>query len=366
MTLLLVSVIGSGIFAKLDTSEEQHVPDGDFIFEYSEDYSLSDTDSFGETGHPDGDVQVQITAVQTSTNLNAEGVTVVVAQSENSWAHQQTPYNVGESVATGDEISVWGEYGDTVMVVWRGISQSDLLGRFTVPGSDSHPEPDAGCSWIDSNHSPGGDLTIDDMVVECDLSSYNVNNLKIKNGGAVIGEIQVDGNIDITDGATYEGDVETLNGGKLTLDSQSQINGDAVVTGGADIYQGSTIDGNLDAGSDVNADGSSRIEGWIKTPGNIDIGGSGPATIVGKITADGNVNIHSGSTVQADVESTNSGSVTLTDGTVLGSIATEGDVDVDSSSVDGDAYLDGSWSCDSSDVSGDDCSSYSPKEYNEY
>lgn len=129
---------------------------------------------------------------------------------------------------------------------------------------------------MESQLAPGPDyedpLTIDDRVVECDLDQYNVTKLEIINDGAVIGEVEADGDIDIRGGATYEG----------------------------------------------------------------------------------------------DVHSTNSGSITMTDSTTLGAVATGGDVDVDGSTVQNHVYEDNGFSCDSSEINGQNCGSYTPEDYGDY
>ncbi|PSQ47294.1 hypothetical protein BRD19_10135 [Halobacteriales archaeon SW_7_65_23] len=89
-------------------------------------------------------------------------------------------------------------------------------------------------------------------------------------------------------------------------------------------------------------------------------------TVGGKITTEGNVNVEGGSTVEGDIESTNSGTIDVTDGTVLGALATQEDVDVDSSDIQGHVYEDNGFSCSSSTINGQNCGSYAPQDYDDY
>jgi len=118
---------------------------------------------------------------------------------------------------------------------------------------------------------------------------------------------------------------------------------------------------------DVQAD-DSYIGGDIRTDGTVDVSASaGNATTVGgSIVAMGNIDVSDGSTAQGDLHSTNGGSITMTNGTALGDVATQEDVDVEDSVVGGNVYEDNGFSCDSSTIDGKSCGAYTPKDYDDY
>lgn len=376
VTVVLVGVAATGVFGTI-TGGGATAPEVDLAFWYSEAYDQQETDSFGTIGVTSADGITEITIETTQEAVEAEQLFLVVAGTENSWGHHQTQYSLDEAIDTGDKLQVWAERGEEIQVVWRAADDdsSAILDSFSVPRIDEqspYPTPDVGCPWVESQLGPppySGDLTIDGIVVECDLDAYDVHKLEIINDGAVIGEVEADGDIDVRDGATYDGDVVMESGGNdIDLDDGSEINGDVDAAGGVALDAGSRIEGNVDAEDDVDVDGNSRVGGTIETNGNVKLNeeGSGAVTVEGAVTAAGNVDIYDGSTVQGDVHSTNSGSITLTDSTVLGAVATGEDVDVDGSTVQHHVYEDNGFSCTSSQINGQSCSPYSPKDYGEY
>jgi flagellin-like protein len=365
-------------------------PQGDLSFSYTEEYGASETDSFGRTGDAGGDGQTTIVVETVSKDIEAEQLAVIVGDSRINWAHNQTEYEVGDSIDSGDEVSVWTERGDEIMIVWEGSTQSAVLGRLSVPEYEStadspdpdsngeseddspFPSPDEDCSWVENQLGPPpyeGDLTIDGIIVECDLDQYNVKKLEIVNDGGVIGETEADGDIDMRDGTTWDGSVVMLSSGNdIDLDDGSKINGNVDASGNVALDAGSEVSGDVDATGDVDVDGNSQIGGGIDATGDVNLNekGTGSVTVGDTLEAGGDVDIYDGSTVQGDVESTTGGSVTLTDSTVLGAVATGGNVDVDDSTVETHIYQNNGLSCDSSVINGDNCGDYTSKSYDEY
>jgi cytoskeletal protein CcmA (bactofilin family)/Mg-chelatase subunit ChlD len=237
-----------------------------------------------------------------------------------------------------------------------------------------------GCGWVDAR-TPG-DVTVDGIVVECNLDGSDVHNLEIKNDGVVIGEIEADGNIDMYGGTTRSGDAASLNGGdvnlsegsiingalsasgNVNLDDSSHIHGDVTADGTVSVDSESGITGDVDTTGDVYVSDGSHIEGRIDADGDIDLGTG--VTVGGKITAAGDIDISDDSTVETDVESTDNGSITVSNAAVQGNIATGGDVDIASSTVDNHVYQGAGFSCQSSMVNGLNCSEYTPKSYEAY
>lgn len=376
ITVLLGILAATGVFSQLDPYGVSE-PQVETAYFYTEDQEVTELDSFGLSGNAYGDGWATIQIESAADAVNAEQLTIEVGGTAYSWANYNTPYNVGDQVGVGDTINVWAERGDTILITWETADgeESFVLGSYTIPeagpdiGGGGVPDADKDCDWVEDQLGPSpysGDLTIDGIVVECDLDAYDVQKLVIKNKGAVIGEVEADGDIDITDGATYNGDVVMLSGGNdVDIDSGSEITGNINADGGVALDASSKVNGDVTATDDVDVDGNSQIGGSISTGGNVKLNeeGSGGVTVGGSIAADGNVDIYTGSTVDGDVESTNSGSITLTDSTVLGYVATNEDVDLDGSTVGDDVYENNGFSCASSTIDGTSCSSYTPKNY---
>lgn len=375
ITVLLGILAATGVFSQLDPYGVSE-PQVETAYFYTEDHEATELDSFGMSGNAYGDGWTTIEIESAANALNAEQLTVEVGGTSYSWANYNTPYNVGDNVGVGDSINVWAERGDTVLITWESPDgeESFILGSYTIPEvgpaiSGGVPDPDEDCEWVEDQLGPpgsSGDLTIDGIVVECDLDAWDVQKLVIKNKGAVIGEVEADGDIDITDGATYNGNVEMLSGGNdVDIDDGSEITGNVNAQGGVALDASSKVNGDVIATGDVDVDGNSQIGGSIDTDGNVKLneGGSGGVTVGGSVDADGDIDIYTGSTVDGDVESTNSGSITLTDSTVLGYVATNEDVDLDGSTVGDDVYEDNGFSCDSSTIDGTACGSYTTKSY---
>jgi len=389
ITVLLGILAATGVFSQLDPYGVSE-PQVETAYFYTEDHEASELDSFGLSGNAYGDGWATIQRESAANALNAEQLTIEVGGTSYSWANKKTPYNVGDKVGVGDSINVWAERGDTVLITWETADgeESFVLGSYTIPeaGPDSSgggvPDADEDCEWVENQLGPApysGDLTVDGIVVECDLDAYDVTNLDIVNNGAVIGEIETDEDVTVDNGATYDGDI-VADGDDVDLSSGSTVNGDVFARGDVSLDTGSSIDGTVDADGQVNVDGSSRIKNDVTADGDVDIndqsevsgaidttGGinvDDSSVVTGAVTVEGEVQINGGSTVQNDVESTNDGDISVTSSTVLGYVATDGEeVNVDDSTIQDDVYKGEDFSCVSSTIAGDDCSAYTPKNY---
>lgn len=377
ITILITVVAASGVFSQLGPYNANE-PQVDVGYYYSEEYEETELDSFGLVGLADEHGKARITIESTAETINADQLSIIVDNTEYSWANHNTRFGVRDNVNTGDSIEIWVERGDDILLKWRSEDgeSSFILGSYTIPdlmpGNAQIPAPDEDCSWVENQLGPppySGDLTIDGIIVECDLDAYDVHKLVIKNGGGVIGEVEADGDIDISDGSTWEGDVEMLSGGNdVDIDDGSDINGDVIANGGVALDAGSRVQGGVFADNDVDVDGNSVIGGGIDTDGNVKLNeqGSGGVTVGDKITAGGDIDVGQDSTVQGDIESDNSGSITVASATVLGDVATQQDVDLDDSTVGQDVFEDNGFSCSNSVISGQSCSSYTTKDYSDY
>ena len=398
ITVVLAAAVAPFVFGAVQESESP--PNAQISFAYDEGAKSDATDSFARTkaaAGADGFVVINVESVPGG--MDADQLFLQTSNSTRPWLHRHTQYSFGDTVRTGESLTRWAERGEEIRVIWEseGSDSSYTIGLFTVPEVDDvtlggPPAPTHGCSWVKSqlSNSSGtftGDLTIDNKVVECDLTppTFEIDNLKIENGGAVIGEIDVFNDINVEDGATYKGDVKmnhTGSGDDVDLTDGSEINGDVIADGNVDIDDGTTVDGDVsadgvvsidnggtvfgivDAEGDVDVDSNSLIEGGIVTTGNVDL--TSDVTVGDKVEAEGDIDVSGGSTVEGDIESTNSGTITTTSGTVLGALATQEDVDVDSSDIQGHVYEDNGFSCSSSTINGQNCGPYTPQDYDDY
>ena len=381
ITVVLAAAVAPFVFGAVQESESP--PNAQISFAYDEGAKSDATDSFARTkaaAGADGFVVINVESVPGG--MDADQLFLQTSNSTRPWLHGHTQYSFGDTVRTGGSLTRWAERGEEIRVIWEseGSDSSYTIGLFTVPDVDDvtlggPPTPTHNCSWVESQLGSGppftGDLKIDGIVVECDLvrPRYKIQKFEIKNDGALIGEVEADGDIDIHDGATYDGDVEMLSGGNdVDLDDGADINGDIIAEGNLALDAGTTVDGDVEADGDVDIDGNSWIEGSVDATGDVDLNseGTGPVTVGGKITTDGTVYVRDGSTVEGDIESENSGTIDVTDGAVLGALATEGDVYVVSSDIQGHVYEDNGFSCSSSTINGQNCGPYTPQDYDDY
>lgn len=231
----------------------------------------------------------------------------------------------GGEVAVGDQHTV-APTDDTVKLVWYGEEDTSyIIWESSVPGDETIPEPDEGCSWVDSESNGGvDDLKIDGIVVNCDVETEKV--IDVQNGGIIIGDTNSELKEIDADDAQFYGDV--------------------------------TVENNLNLQDGI-VSGSITSNDLVK----IDNG-----TVGGPITADNTIEVISGSSVEGNVAS-DSELVKVLSSDVSGSIATDGSgsVKLQGATVSGEVYVaDSNFDCTDSTIDGQDCSEYTPKNPSDY
>ena len=319
-----VAPIVLGMTGDVDTSE----PQASFAFSYDETIDASVKDSFGTTG-TSADGLLKITLEDGS--MDAERLEVLGATSEGKFDDSDA-FATDSEVSAGDSITVWATRGQTVRVI-HTVPEEDqtfVVDEFTVVNSDAvspytpWPPVDHDCDWVDSQVGAGGDLTIDGVVVKCDLSDYPVQNLDMVNGGVLVGAADITGTLSMNSGGgeIYEGDVDAQD---TYVKDGSEVNGDINAGGNLDVDGDSTVNGNINADGDVSAD-KSVINGDIVTQTgsngdvNIDSTGGDATTVNGKVVSDGNVDLESDTEVTETI--TSDGTVSLGTNAVVGSHVT--------------------------------------------
>lgn len=183
------------------------------------------------------------------------------------------------------------------------------------------PEPDEGCTWVDDETNGGTDqIKIIDTVVHCDIETDE--QVKIQNGGVVIGEaVSNDKDLDADDATVY-GDV----GVRKDLNLQ-----DGTITGSA----------------------TSRVE-------NVKIGNG---TVDGSIEAKKVVEVTTDSTVGGDMQSHTADTKVLDNSVVEGSVTANKTVKVQDSTIEDHVYADPSdLDCTNATINGQSCGQYTPKD----
>jgi flagellin-like protein len=421
ITVSLIVVVAPMILTE-STSVNDGPPPVELTFVYEEGVETTQSDTFGTTGGSgDGLLTIRVTngggvdagQIEITSNVSGGNLVDDTASSE---------FDTGETIRSGDTMTVWTERGDTIEVIWTSEDgeKSAILDDITIrptrgnlpPGA---PSPDYDCEFIE-DQTPG-DVEIDGVVVECDLDQFSVDDVDIENDGAVIGEVEADGDINI-DGATYGGDVvsgadgsdgdidiagnSTVNGdleaggsGDLDLDEESTIDGDVTAAGQVDLDADSEVTGAIDAETgDVTITGGSEVGEGITATAKVDIDAG--SSVGGDVTTDGDVDLTGGSIIDGSIEANGGSTVTVTDSTVrgdvtsavdvdvdgatitgsvsgdgnvdvvastIGSVSGDGDVDVADSTIENHVTVGGSFSCTSSTINGESCSDYQTPDY---
>lgn len=231
----------------------------------------------------------------------------------------------GGKVVAGDQHNV-APTDDTVELVWYGEQgTSYIIWEGSVPEDETIPEPDEGCSWVDSESNGGvDDVKVDGIVVSCDVETEKV--IEVQNGGIVIGDTNSELKEIDADDAQFYGDVTVEN--NLNLQ-------DGIVSG------------------TITSDNLVKIDN---------------GTVGGSVTADNTIEVISGSSVGGDVAS-DSELVKVLSSDVSGSVATDGSgsVKLQDATVSGEVYVDDAdFDCTDSTIAGQDCSEYSPKDPDDY
>lgn len=318
-TILLAAAVGPFIFSVTDDVGEA-TPDTELRFAYSEDVDFSATDSYGTTGNASGADGLLTIMVEDGDKLEADHVNVTGGVT--GGALTDGNFSSGDTLGIGDTVTVWANRSDEVEVVWndQSVDESTILNTFTVfpltTGTPGLPEPDYNCDgWSfpgDFDSQPGitagsGDLTVNGVVLKCDLSKYSIDNVNIINSGANIGNVEANSDVTINDGATYDGFVNSTTN---------------------DIYirNGSSIDATT-----------------VKAHNNVDVEGASTVDVSQQVTDGNGLNVRDGSTIQGDATLGGSGHFNIDPGgTVTGTVTidTGKDLDADSAKIGGDIILD--------------------------
>lgn len=231
----------------------------------------------------------------------------------------------GGTVAAGDRHTV-APTDDTVELVWYGEQDTSyIIWESSVPEDETIPEPDEGCSWVDSESNGGvDDVKVDGIVVDCDVETEKV--IEVQKGGIIVGDTNSELKEIDADDAQFYGDV--------------------------------TVENNLNLQDGIVA-GTVTSNDLVK----VDNG-----TVGGSVTADNTIEIIGGSSVGGDVAS-DSELVKVLASDVSGSVATDGSgsVKLQDATVSGDVYVDdANFDCTDSTIAGQDCSEYTPKDTDNY
>lgn len=368
MTVLLAAVVAPTIFASLSGATVE-TPDAEFNFVYEEHGSSpTGTDRFGtQFASTTGIVTIQF---ERGEPLSLDRLAV---RSDTSGGRLETGTDSTASQLTeGETIQVAVNRGDTVRLQWTHKSgESSLLASFTatapspagpswLPDPTSPVEAGENCSYIrqqlpnDSDSDiDGTDIEISGVVVKCNLSQFypQISDISIYSVdgdlGAIIGETNGTGDIQLDDGGVFSGDIKSGradNNGDVDIKSGSQVYGSIIAKGGdgsIDIDGQSSVTGALNASGDVDVDTQSAVRGEILsgTGGdNGDVTISTQSTVGGPITArgEGSVDVDGNSTIGGAVSANNQVDLenTRVDGSVqAGRGGDSGDIQITSQSV---------------------------------
>jgi hypothetical protein len=372
-------------------------PDADFAFLYEEGTQLDlgiAEDDFGtpvEQGH--GLVTIQLERGDTLDPANIE------IRGNVSGGHllndtASTLFGPGESMRDGDVVRLTVVRGETVEIIWTGDGgeESAIIGSFVVEAPDSLtppwgsspgsggggsgsgaefvPEADYGCEYIEDQIP--GDVEVIGVIVECDLNKYypDIDDITIESEdgdfGAIIGEVNGTGDIDVTRGGTFEGNTESGTAGDngdvdvadesliysdiiaagdggadVDIVGQSEVDGLVNATGGVDVKGNSSVSEEIlsgvdGSGGDVDI-AYSRVGDNITTLGDGDIDISNTSTVDGRISATGDISVQEESIIAGEI--------------ISGTTPDNGDVQVSGSDIDGGITAQGNGSVDISNIS---------------
>lgn len=223
----------------------------------------------------------------------------------------------GDRLNSGYEVTFYPTAEEVTIVWYDGQDRSYVLTTFTV--EQSIPDPDEGCDWVDDQTNGGVDpITIDGIVVSCDVEI--TEQVKVQDGGAVVGEV-------VSDSKELDAD-------------DAEIYGDADVEKVLNLQNGTIVGDATSRTADV------KIQ-------NGDIKGSIKAEKIAEATDDGKV--------EGDVESQTKDAKIL-NSVVEGSVTANETVKLQDATVEGDVYVDAAdFDCTNSTVNGQSCGSYTPK-----
>ena len=234
----------------------------------------------------------------------------------------------------GESVTVY-PVEDTVRVVWFGeYTTTQVLATFD-PDPDL-PPVDERCNWVESETDPDVEI---DLVVDCNV--ITAGHADILSSGVVIGEVDTDGPVDINHGTVY---------GFVRSDNDVDLDG-------------ALVSGDVTAGNDVVITDESTVRGAVETGPSGSVDADGGSQLGGPVVAGDDVALDS-VTVGGDVRGPD---VDISDSTVEGSVVGSNGVHLDGVTVTGHVYApSGSFSCPGSTINGQDCSSYTPRDPDEF
>lgn len=385
ITIVLAVGIAPIVFG-VSNSAATGAPAMDLAFSYGEDVESETTDTFGENASSSGGDGLVRIIIERGERIDADQLRIKGTTSGGELT-DSSEYESGDTVARGTELTVWAQHGEEIDVIWisEDREESYILETFTVRPTVAGLPP--GISEIDYDCDgwsfPGdfdsrdgltagsGDLTIDGVVLDCDLSKFSLDNVDIVNDGVNIGTVAASSDIDISDGAVYKGAVDA--GGKVDLSSGSDVNSDVTAGTGVDLDGGSTIEGDVDSGNDVNLQSGAQISGDLVVR-------SGSTLDTADSSILGDVKLVDGSAANDLTDSFVGGNINATDGnavvvnsetTVAGKIDARGGASVSldgQSSVGKDVFVDsgGDLTCNDgndSTITGMGCLDYKAPEF---
>lgn len=241
----------------------------------------------------------------------------------------------GQRIESGDELNFY-PISKEITVVWHGDSESYRLTTITV--EQVLPEPDVGCDWVETKTDGGTDpITIDGTVVNCDVQTDEL--ITVKNDGVVVGEtVSENKGLDVDDGEVY-GDTTVQ---KVINVQDGQIRGSATSTGADVKIYNTGVEASISAGKVAEVQDG--------------------ATVDGSVTAENAAKIQN-STVSGDVESNTEETKVQAGSAVEGSVTADETVTVEDSTIEGHVYIEPSnFTCTGAEINGEDCSSYTPRD----
>jgi hypothetical protein len=384
VTVMLALVVAPFVFG-VSGNLGSEAPSAEFAFVYEGGESLdlgTPTDDFGTpVGQGDGIVTIQFERGDSMDPANLE-VRGSVSGGNLLDDTGNDIFGPDDSVREGGVISVTAARGETVQVIWTGPGgeESAVLGDFSIEVPESLtppwvPEADVGCGYIeDQLTDTENDISVVGVVVECDLDQYypRIDDIEIAstggNLGAVVGNVNGTGDIDILQGAGVyqgylhpgadgdDGELNVLGGstvyaevngkgdGDATIGEASEVNGDLRFNSTVKVEEGSSVSGRVVAGTGGD-DGdidilNATVGGRIVAAADSDIIVGDDSDVGGDIDGYGTVKVEEGSSVGGKIVAGtggDDGTVDVLNGTVDGRITSqaEGDVTVDVGTVRG-------------------------------
>ena len=266
----------------------------------------------------------------------------------------------GKSLDQGDTVEFIPTSKEVKLIFTGENGHSHVLRTFEV--EQTVPLPDKGCPWVEAQKASGSDITVDGIVVNCDIKTPGT--IKLTNDALVIGNVNSTGSeVTIEESETIgnvvadnkvtipDGDVDgsvTAKGGEAKI-SEGNVSGDvtsltnAVTLGGqAEVDIGGTVrsegGGGIDAGGNARVDvggsmvstgGETKLErgnvsGDVISRSNlVKLGGQGEVDVGGDVISEGGSGVDAGSNARVDIGGkilAKGGEAKLTRGNVSGDV----------------------------------------------